>query len=117
MPPGKTEAPQVTGRLTPTERQAFANYADELGLDAGTIATLLMSRELRTKRLVQLSKKPQFRAIENCSRTVTTHRFQAVDKQRFVNHAKEIGLSASKALGILCRAELAERWLDKALNR
>lgn len=108
-------ATQVTGRLTPDERKQFGGYAEALGLDAGTVATLLMTRELRIRRLDDLRSDARFRPSGITPRTITSHRFRKSEKQRFLDHIGLLGLSASKALGLLCRVELFEAWLEKAL--
>lgn len=114
--PAGDERKQVTGRLTSDERKQFAAYAESLGLDGGTVATLLMSRELRLRRLERLRADPRFREVVGANRTITSHRFSASDKQRFHDHIRKVDVSASKAVGILCRAELVERWLEQALS-
>lgn len=108
---------QITGRLTKEERSEFGNYAERLGLDGGTVATLLLARELRVERLATIRLVPEFRAPSTTPATITTHRFPKSEKERFVNYVESLGLSQSKALGLLCRAELAELWLEQVITR
>ena len=98
------------------ERKAFGRYADALGLDAGTVATLLMIRELRLGRLGRLRVSPELRQPRNTSGTITSHRFGEARKARFREHLDKLSLSASEGLGVLCRAELKEHWLEAALS-
>lgn len=106
---------QVSGRMTAEERVRFGAYADSLGLDGGAVATLLMLRELRLRRLADLRSNARFREIAGATSKITSHRFAEPDKRRFQEHISSIGLSSSKALGILCRTELVEKWLEQAL--
>lgn len=103
--------------MTAEERDQFGEYAHRLGLDGGTVATLLLVRELRVDRLAVLRQKPQFRLPDGDAGTITTHRFAPAEKEKFKEHRSRYGLSARKALGLLCRAELKERWLEKAIHK
>lgn len=107
--------PQVTGRMSSDERKAFGKYADALGLGAGTVATLLVIRELRLVRLAKLKVSPRFRQPKDTPATITSHRIRDRQKQEFRDHLDRFDLSASEGLGVLCRAELQERWLETAL--
>jgi hypothetical protein len=103
--------------MTVNERTAFGHYAKALGLAAGTVATLLMIRELSIGRLGGLKVDPKLRPVENTAGTVTSHRFSKSQKRKFERHVEKVGVpSTSQGLGILCRAELQERWLENALQ-
>lgn len=109
--------PQITGYMTADERSRFGDYAHRLGLDGGTVATLLLVRELRVDRLAELRSKPGFRSPAKAPGKITSHRLAEPEKQKFREHRARFKMSASKALGLLCRAELKERWLEKAIHR
>lgn len=113
---GASQVPQITGRMTISERARFGDYSRSLGLDGGSVATLLIARELRQRRLPDLALDAKLRPTENSSGTITTHRLPEGGKRGFYQHVKAAGLSASKALGLLCRSELQERWLERSIN-
>ena len=115
-PPRQSNS-QITGRMTPDERKAFGVYSKAMGLAAGTVATLLMIRELKIGRLPHLKVDPMLQPIGNTAGTVTSHRFTKPQKAEFERHVDHAGISStSQGLGILCRAELRERWLETALH-
>lgn len=107
---------QITGRVTDQEHAGFSDYCQEVGLRPGVLATLLIHRELRLKRLAGLKEQTIYRPVAGASETITSHGLVANDKGKFTQHVKALEISSSKALGILCRAELAEQWLERALR-
>ena len=109
-------ASQLTGRMTSEERKAFGKYADALGLGAGTVATLLVIRELRLARLTKLKVNPRFRQPKDTPATITSHRIRGPQKLSFRDHLDQLDLSVSEGLGVLCRAELDERWLEAGMS-
>ena len=115
--PSRESNSQITGRITSDERKAFGAYSKAMGLAAGTVATLLMIRELRIGRLAHLKVDPMLQPIGNTAGTVTSHRFSKSQKADFERHVDHAGISSmSQGLGFLCRAELRERWLETALQ-
>lgn len=107
---------QITGRVTVREHSDFSQYSQLVGLRPGVLATLLIHRELRLKRLTGLKEQPSYRPVTGAGETITSHGLASDNKATFTQHVKALEISASKALGILCRAELAEQWLERALN-
>lgn len=109
--------PQITGYLTADERSRLAEYARSHGLDAAALASLLLHRELRVGRLRDLRSKGRLPKPTECPEKVTIHRIDDLAKGRFKEHAKSCQLKSSPALALLCRAELQERWLEKAMEK
>jgi hypothetical protein len=107
--------PQITGRMTSPERKRFAIYASKLKLGGGIVATLLIIREMRARRLGALKSDPLLQPIGPISGKITTRRLNEAEKVAFRTHVSEFDLKLSRALGLLCRAELAEGWLEAAL--
>ncbi len=104
---------QVLGYVTPVERQAFEAYALDHGLDVTALANLLIARELRAKRLAQLTLR--FDRTEPLSDRVkiVAHTPTEATKLAFAGRAAEAGLKPTRAAAILFRAELEERWLER----
>jgi hypothetical protein len=108
--------PQITTYLPAPEHFAVVAYAGEFGLDVGALANLLFHRELRVGRL------PRLAAADDGGRGVadvkiTAHQSDGALKARWRAHAKTAGLSMSRAGALLFRAELSERWLQRAVNQ
>ncbi|WP_265528316.1 hypothetical protein [Sphingomicrobium marinum] len=101
---------QITGRMPSEDREKFGDYSAKVGLDGSSVATLLVLRELQLRRLHDLRARL---GIPNnfTEKKITSHRVTEEQKTTFTKHAKDIGLSNSKALGLLCRAELIEQWV------
>jgi len=108
--------PQITGYVTLEERSSFAEYARGLGLDGAALASLLLHRELRVGRLPDLQSKGRNSKSTDCPEKITIHRIDDVTKGKFKEHAETYQLKSSPALALLCRAELKERWLEKAMT-
>jgi hypothetical protein len=109
--------PQITGYVTPVERSVFGDYAQSLGLDGAALASLLLHRELRVDRLEKLRTDSRISEVGECPEKITIHRVSDATKERFKKHAATHGLKPSPALALLCRAELREKWLHKAMGR
>lgn len=108
--------PQITGYVTSGERSRFGEYAQSLGLDGAALASLLLHRELRVGRLEKLRSDPRISQTAECPEKITIHGVSETTKGKFREHAAAHGLKPSPALAILCRAELKESWLHKAMN-
>src|SRR5687768_8143600 len=105
---------QVNVYVVRTERERFAEYAAEFGLDVTALSNLLLLRELRVARLGGM--------IGEISRTagprdakITAH-LSTDRRTAFAARAKSLGLSLSEAGGVLVLAELKERWLEKSVD-
>lgn len=106
---------QVTGYVTPEEREAFEAYGAKFGLDVATLLLLLLIRELRVGRFERL--RDRFDAPELPAKVkVTAHVKVATIKSGIMALATHASLSVSRICGILVRAELAEHWLESALE-
>lgn len=108
--------PQITGRMTADERTRFGDYARGLRLDGGTVATLLLTRELRVGRLTALHSDPRFYKPGKTPGKITLRRLPEAEKLDFREHARKHEITPSQALGLLCRVELVEKWLARALD-
>jgi hypothetical protein len=106
---------QVGGYLLPDEHSRFKTYANDLGLSESALAKLLLVRELRGKRLNALIGHYPSGTQSGGRKRVTAHRPDAALKTAFLARSKEEGLKLGQAASILYRAELVERWLDKAM--
>lgn len=105
---------QIGSNLRPSEYDGFKSYALGLQLTHSAVANLLVLRELRRKRLGKLREKilehrglPRHRITANVSPPI---------KAAFEAHLKTLGLGSDVAAGIIFRAELCERWLDRAIG-
>ena len=108
-----TQDPQIGGYLRPDERTAFDAYVDQFKLRKGADATLLILREIRCKRLPELKKRYSMPAGAGRKR-VTARPVDISLKQVFERHVAECGIDPDPAAGIIFRAELQERWLERA---
>lgn len=102
---------QIVGYVTSHEAQAFAIYAESVGLDVSALANLLIRREMRLGRLNQMPVPP----VEERSVKITAHLKGEQIKTSFTVHAKRHGLRAGPAATRLYRAELEEHWLATCL--
>jgi len=109
--------PQQQAYLTPEEDTELRNYARSHGLDATALANMLLIRELRLGRL----KTEQFPVLDpggqrQRSRKITAHLQSEDQKGSFTAHAVACGLRPATAASMLLRAELLERWLERAMR-
>jgi hypothetical protein len=105
---------QVNVYESGTDRERFALYADQFGLDVTALSNLLFARELRVGRLAQLAGRPNLGSTRRDSK-VTAH-LSPSRRAAFVCHAKSVGLRISEAGAALVLAELEERWLEKSVD-
>jgi hypothetical protein len=106
---------QIVGRMPDDDYGAFCAYCGSFGLDKSVLALLLIRRELTLSRLgdfrrdVGLTEGPMPRKV--------VARFPALEaKMAFDRHAAAAGLKPTTAAGILYRAELKDRWLERAIK-
>jgi hypothetical protein len=106
---------QIGGWQRPSEKAALEEYLDQFGIGHAAAATLLFVRELRCNRLSML--KDRFAVPTGSDRKrITVHQPDGGLKTAFKEHAASIGLKPNAAASILLRAELSERWLEKAME-
>ena len=103
--------PQVNIYVSGTERERFAAYAAQFGLDVTALSNLLLERELRVERLAKLQRQDTGHRDEK----ITAH-MTAVRRAQFAARTKQLGLSLSQAGAMLVSSELHERWLEKAVD-
>jgi antitoxin component of RelBE/YafQ-DinJ toxin-antitoxin module len=110
--------PQITARLSPDIRHRFEQYAAELGLDASELARLLITREMRIRRVLQLSKcqsDANRRPAKKLGERKLTAHFHLPEKvAEFDRHARAFNLSRAAAARLIVERELREKWLAKA---
>lgn len=107
---------QIGGYLTREEHTSFKRYAARFQLKGSSLANLLIARELRCARLESL--KVSFSASRlNARSRVTAHQSDHEVKTAFDAHASRAGVTPDQAAALIFRAELAERWLEKAIAR
>lgn len=106
---------QIGSNLRPREYDDFCGYADSLQLTYSGVASLLILRELRRRRLERLRiRHKEFRGAYEHR---ITGNVEPDVKAAFVSHVSKLGLGLDAAAGIVFRAELRERWLDRAVGR
>lgn len=112
--PSRRPIIQITGYVTPEEREAFVRYAQTLDVSSSTLLTLLVRRELRFCRLAQLAELYPRPADGDVLLKVIAHLDADEMKKEFEDHARRHAMKVSQAAGILKRAELSEQWFRKA---
>ena len=108
---------QIGGNLGPSEFAEFQRYAAELQISESCLANLLIQREMRLRRLGELTNRldgPVARS-ERGGR-VTGHQSNRELKEAFERHARDHGISAGHGATILFRTELEERWLARCVG-
>ena len=107
---------QLLGYVTPGECKQFQTYASSLGLDASALASLLIIRELKLRRLRKLAESFETE-LQTSERTkITAHLRDASVKSAFARHSAASGMKPTPAVAILFRAELAEQWLERSIS-
>jgi hypothetical protein len=107
--------PQIGGYLRPEEKKAFDEYIEQFKLRKGAVATLLILRELRCSRLPRL--KERFAMPPGSGRARISARPTDLSlKTAFEQHVSKFGMDPDPSAGIVFRAELHERWLEKAME-
>jgi hypothetical protein len=105
---------QVHGYLSDSERRNFENYAGQHGLHVTALARVLLVRELRLRRLSRLVVKYPS-PLRSPAKKVTAHLTNTCLAAAFVDECGQAGVSLSEAAAVIFRAELAEKWLEKAI--
>jgi hypothetical protein len=107
---------QQVAKVSLTEQAAFHTYAEQFGLHVSTIASLLLARELRLKRLGELCENhpPEKGILLNGKIVVYLH--SDILKKAFKSHATDAQMRPGPAAATVFRAELAERWLERVIG-
>jgi hypothetical protein len=106
---------QIGGWLRAPEKKALETYLKQFSIRPTAAATLLIVRELRCKRLPLLKERYAQAAGSERGR-LTAHPTDSALKLAFNAHAAAVGMDPDPAASILFRAELEERWLEKAVE-
>jgi hypothetical protein len=107
---------QIGCYLTEDETKELRAYAQAHELRVPSLCALIVLHELRCRRLSDL-KSTYLRKVGKQEGQRVTARFSRPElKEEFSNHVNECGIGSDDATGVLIRAELQERWLDKALQ-
>lgn len=106
---------QIGGWLPRSEKLALDEYLKQFAIRPTAAATLLIVRELRCRRLRSL-KKRYARSIGSDRKRMTAHQPDSKLKRAFTEHAASAGMDPDPAASILFRAELDERWLERAME-
>jgi hypothetical protein len=110
-----SQDPQIGGYLRPEERAAFDAYVDQFKLRKGAVATLLILREIRCTRLLELRER--YATPTGAGRMrVTARPTDSSLKRAFEEHVARLGMDPDPAAGIIFRAELQERWLERVTS-
>lgn len=107
--------PQIGGYLRPDEKSAFEDYIEQFKLRKGAVATLLILRELRHCRLPQLKDRFPMPGGKGRKR-ISARPTDLSVKTAFEEHVSKLGLDPDPCAGIIFRAELRERWLERVLE-
>lgn len=108
---------QIGCYFHPAEADALEAYARSLGLSRPKLCALLIVRAVRSNRLGMIAdfyggSEPKARA-----RRVTTRLEDDIIKELFIQKATELHLGIDDAAAKVFRAELNDRWLEKAVSR
>lgn len=106
---------QIGGWLRPDEHADFMSYLDQFCLRQAPVATLLIVRELRCARLPDLARSYGHSSGSGRKR-ITAGPTSSALKRAFENHAARWGLDPDPAAAMIYRAELQERWLQRAIE-
>lgn len=107
---------QIGCYLTKAEANDLKSYAAEHQLSRPKLCILLVQRELRCRRLGELSERYTVTVRKKEGRRVTTRSSTSEIKDKFSRHVQELDLGSDDAAAIIFRAELEERWLSSALG-
>jgi hypothetical protein len=108
------DPPQITAHICASERAAFEAYARTFGLDPASLLALLLSRELRFARLGSLQEN-DMPSGEPRNMKVTVHGRDLGLRLGVMALAAACGTSISNVCAVVMRAELRDRWLERAL--
>lgn len=104
---------QIGGYLRPDEGKKFDEYIQRFKLRKGVVPTLLILRELRCSRLPRLKERYPM-PPGNGRKRISARPTDLSMKKAFKNHVAQWGMAPDPAAGILFRAELHEKWLERA---
>lgn len=105
---------QLTTHLARSERVAFEAYAQGFHLDPAALLALLFARELRIGRFRELLEKDEMPDVSK--ETKVTVRLKPADHMAISDQLLPQCESLSQAGGVLIRAELSERWLERVCS-
>jgi hypothetical protein len=107
---------QQVARVAIADQAAFHQYAEQLGLQMSTLATLLLARELRIRRLSRLGER--HRAVKGASLDgkIIAYLHGSDVKRSFSAHAASAEMRPGPAAALIFRAELTERWLERVIG-
>lgn len=106
---------QITGYLPRQDAESFQTYAASMGIDKSSLANLLIRRELILNRMATLVTFQHHEPRALCIK-VTAHLTDESAKAAFTAAAERCGLRPGNAASLLFRAEIAERWLERAIT-
>ena len=96
-------------------RNRVRRYAEQLQIPESALITLLVSRELRLKRLKKLPLSTAVKRLVPRSRL--TGRQSSPDlKKRFRAHVEKLQIDPAVAVATIAEQELREKWLHKSLG-
>lgn len=107
---------QIGGYLTPQDHRRFKIYASTFHVAESALLTLLIMREVRCGRLGDLVPHYSYAGPLRERSRVTARIKEAGLKQKFGELACVANISPDQAVTVLMRAELAEKWLDHAVE-
>lgn len=108
--------PQVGCYLAREEGAELERYAEGLELSRRRLCGLLIVRELRLNRVAELSKRYAGSGSKKGAARVTA-RVSSSRKTEFAAHVAKAVVGSDDAAAVIFRAELAEKWLAKAVSQ
>jgi hypothetical protein len=103
-------------------KEAFETYASTFGLKSSDLAKLLIFREKKLRRLLELKRSDrlpehtrQGRGIAVSKDKITAHVRLVEEVQEFDEYVVSCGLWRDSAGAWLLQTELHEKWLERAL--
>lgn len=108
-------SPQVSAWIPLDTKAAFEAYAEEQGLPAAVLLGVLVSREMKVRRLCHAAAADpeSVRRLRGTSASKITVRHRWA--REFKDYVQEIGAKKSAAAGWLVTQELQEKWIGRAL--
>lgn len=101
--------------LTADEAVRLTRYAESLQINRPNLGILLIVRELKCRRLQELSRWEGSPVTKMNGVRVTARGNYSETKDRFRQQASSIGLGMDEAVAMLFRSELEECWLEQSL--
>lgn len=108
-------ATQIGAWVRADEYARFMDYLAQFHLRPAAVATLLIVREIRRCHLPELKELYGHPAGPDRER-ITARPVDGRLKRKFEAHVERLGIGPDPAAAMVYRAELDDRWLERALG-